>query len=227
MLTLVNTLAIVVPSVGVVLMGIFFGVATAGGKETQRRWVWVIFGIGFSTIIYAQQWVSQRDSQPAVEFIFDKSDEFIVPPKNRPKSNDWVVRLKIKTNRTLRNSCVYVKEVVSTDSRDFGPPVDITGRIGWYLGVPSWECHDINSSEYLTLFTSNGNELSLFVRDIDGREPVPPQLEQLHHLSVGKYTIILLLHADNLQNGISQAYRVAWRGDISKPSGFEMEAIDN
>jgi len=156
-------------------------------------------------------YVVQIESQPTVTF-----EPQVVPPSQRTDGN-FVVRVKIKTSQTLKNACINFKEMYSSGWK---APIDVSGRIGWYLGGPSWTCQNISEEEAFLLFVVRGNKLELFVRNIDGSDGIPSELLPLREIVPGDYRIRILLQADNLKNGVSQVYNFRWDGRT--PWGFVM-----
>jgi hypothetical protein len=207
---------------------VFMGAWGLVMKDLSPSFRWVgtailaLFGIG---VIAAYQHQLKTDSQPVVSFEYENNENYVVPPSRRPFENNYGVRVKVTTTQYLKNACVYFKEFYRADKAG-APPVDVTGRIGWYLGASSFECHNIDQDAFFLLFYAYNQLLEVFVRDYKGSDTIPAQLESLKNIEPGEYKIRILLHADNLKNGISQTYRVKWRGDISKPGAFEMESAN-
>ena len=218
-------LAFTIASLGVpIVMGAWGLLMSYLGPKARIVGTIVLMVVGL-VVIATYQYFLKLDSQPIVTFLFENNRYYIVPPEDRPHENNYAVRVKIKTNQFLKNACVYFKEFYRTD-RKGSSPIDVTGRIGWYIGAASFECHNIDQDQFFLLFYTQGPLLEVFIGDYKGSEGIPPQLESLKNIEPGEYNIRVLLHADNLKNGISQTYRVKWLGDISKPGAFTMESAN-
>jgi hypothetical protein len=173
---------------------------------------------------YITTTVSNRVSQPSVNFKFEPTYPMIIPAEQREAYGDDAIAIKIETDGVLRNA--FVRLLTISKKADLSDPMNgfVEPTFGWPLGPESFRPRTIGGQDYILIATiSRGKSLTFFLNSFygaDGPESHPlAELEFLRSLMPGIYYMQIALLSDSAKPLLGK-FKLTW-----SPPKIEMTAI--